>query len=49
MMFKDRPDVGQRLSKQQYIASDEIATVIYLAQSLCKPILAEGPAGEGKT
>ncbi len=49
MMFKDRPDVGQRLSKQQYIASDEIATVIYLAQSLCKPILAEGPAGVGKT
>jgi len=49
MMFKDRADVGQRLGKQQYIANDEIATVIYLAQALCKPILAEGPAGVGKT
>ena len=49
MMFKDRADVSQRLGKQQYIASDEIATVIYLAQALCKPILAEGPAGVGKT
>jgi MoxR-like ATPase len=37
------------LGNQQYITSDEIATVVYLAQSLCKPILAEGPAGVGKT
>ena len=37
------------LGSQQYIASDEIGTVVYLAQSLCKPILAEGPAGVGKT
>jgi len=49
MMFKDTADVGQRLGKQQYIASDEINTVVYLAQSLCKPVLAEGPAGVGKT
>jgi len=49
MMFKDRADVGQRLGQQQYIASEEIATVIYLAQELCKPVLAEGPAGVGKT
>jgi MoxR-like ATPase len=49
MMFKDRADVGRRLGNQQYITSDEIATVVYLAQSLCKPILAEGPAGVGKT
>ncbi len=49
MMFKDTADVGQRLGKQQYIASDEISTVVYLAQSLCKPVLAEGPAGVGKT
>ncbi|MEW5985172.1 MAG: MoxR family ATPase [Chloroflexota bacterium] len=48
-MFKDITDVRQRLGRQQYIASEEIATVIYLAQSLCKPILAEGPAGVGKT
>lgn len=49
MMFNDRSDVSQRLSAQQYITSDEIATVIYLAQSLGKPVLAEGPAGVGKT
>ncbi len=48
-MFKDTADVRNRLSGQQYIASEEIGTVVYLAQSLCKPILAEGPAGVGKT
>ena len=48
-MFKDIADVLQGLGNQQYIASEEISTVVYLAQSLCKPILAEGPAGVGKT
>lgn len=48
-MFKDIADVVNRLGNQQYIASEEISTVVYLAQSLCKPVLAEGPAGVGKT
>ena len=48
-MFTDTIDVRRRLGSQQYIASEEIGTVVYLAQSLCKPILAEGPAGVGKT
>ncbi|MDX1417287.1 MAG: MoxR family ATPase [Candidatus Promineifilaceae bacterium] len=48
-MFKDTAEVRQGLGTQQYIASEEIGTVVYLAQSLCKPILAEGPAGVGKT
>jgi MoxR-like ATPase len=48
-MFKDIADVRDRLGHQQYIASEEIGTVVYLAQSLCKPVLAEGPAGVGKT
>lgn len=48
-MFKNIADVLQGLGNQQYIASEEISTVVYLAQSLCKPILAEGPAGVGKT
>lgn len=48
-MFKDIPDVRDRLGQQQYITSEEIATVTFLAQSLSKPILAEGPAGVGKT
>jgi MoxR-like ATPase len=37
------------LAAQRYIASDEVATVIYLAEQLGKPILTEGPAGVGKT
>lgn len=48
-MFKNIDDVKQQLGQQQYIASEEIGTVVYLAHSLCKPILAEGPAGVGKT
>ncbi|MCC6168414.1 MAG: MoxR family ATPase [Caldilineaceae bacterium] len=42
-------EVKQALSKQQYIAGDEIATTVYLAQQLGKPLLTEGPAGVGKT
>ncbi len=37
------------LTNQKYIASDEISTIVYLAQKLGKPLLAEGPAGVGKT
>ena len=48
-MFKDKREVQQGLGKQQYIATDEIATVLFLAERLDKPILAEGPAGVGKT
>lgn len=42
-------NIMEMLATQQYIASDEIATVLYLADRLGKPILAEGPAGVGKT
>lgn len=48
-MFKQISDVKQGLLEQQYIASDEIATVVFLAEQMGKPILAEGPAGVGKT
>lgn len=48
-MFQNPTNVREEMSKEKYIASDEIATVIYLAQSLGKPVLAEGPAGVGKT
>lgn len=37
------------LGEQQYIANDEIATILYLGQQLGKPLLTEGPAGVGKT
>ncbi len=33
----------------QYLADDGIASVVYLADRLGKPILIEGPAGTGKT
>ncbi len=48
-MFRTINDVQDKLGSQQYIASEEISTVVYLAQDLCKPILTEGPAGVGKT
>jgi MoxR-like ATPase len=48
-MFKDISQVTQRLSEQQYISTDEISTVMFLADKLGKPVLAEGPAGVGKT
>ena len=48
-VFDSTKTVKAELSKQRYIASDEIATIVYLAQKLGKPLLAEGPAGVGKT
>jgi MoxR-like ATPase len=41
--------VRESLGAQKYIASNEIATTIFLSERLGKPILAEGPAGVGKT
>jgi len=48
-MFSSIDDVIDRFAKHQYIASRRIATVIYLASELKKPVLVEGPAGVGKT
>jgi MoxR-like ATPase len=47
--FASPATIKQALGKQQYIASDEIATTVYLVQQLGKPLLIEGPAGVGKT
>lgn len=33
----------------QYVAGDGLATVLFLAQQLARPLLLEGPAGVGKT
>ncbi|HEY1412731.1 MAG TPA: MoxR family ATPase, partial [Rhodopila sp.] len=41
--------VEQGLGEVGYIASRQIATAIYMARHLQKPILVEGPAGVGKT
>ena len=48
-MFKSVSDVQDRLQDVGYIASREIATVVFLASATQKPILVEGPAGVGKT
>jgi MoxR-like ATPase len=48
-VFNDINEVRERLGTQQYIASNEIATVMFLSERLGKPVLAEGPAGVGKT
>ena len=48
-MLKQVSDVSDALFGQQYIASDEISTAVFLAERMGKPILAEGPAGVGKT
>jgi MoxR-like ATPase len=48
-MFNSINDVREGLLRQQYIAGDDIATIVYLAERMGKPVLAEGPAGVGKT
>jgi MoxR-like ATPase len=47
--FASPSELKNALGEQQYIASDEIATIMYLSQQLGKPLLTEGPAGVGKT
>ncbi len=48
-MFDDLQQVNVALRQEQYIATDEISTVVFLAYKLGKPLLVEGPAGVGKT
>jgi MoxR-like ATPase len=48
-MFASIEDVQERFHASQYIASRRIATVVYLAARMNRPILVEGPAGVGKT
>lgn len=47
--FESTGTVKSHLAAQKYIASEEIATIVYLTQKLGKPLLTEGPAGVGKT
>jgi len=48
-MFQSADEVVNRLAGEQYICTREVATVVYLACAMRKPILVEGPAGVGKT
>jgi MoxR-like ATPase len=48
-LFASPDDVLERLRATGYVADRPVATTIFLADRLGKPILAEGPAGVGKT
>ncbi|MFI7168964.1 MadB family AAA-type ATPase [Rhodococcoides fascians] len=47
--FTDAADLRRALAEQDYIADDDLATVVHLATALDRPLLLEGPAGVGKT
>jgi MoxR-like ATPase len=47
--FVSVDDVLARLRAERYLADRRIATCVYLAEKMQKPILVEGPAGVGKT
>ncbi|GAA0353464.1 MoxR family ATPase [Actinoallomurus spadix] len=49
MTLSSPTDVRERLAAVDYLADDAIATTVYLAAALGKPLLVEGPAGVGKT
>ncbi len=42
-------DISKVLSKQGYVSSIDISTIVFLAMKMNRPILVEGPAGVGKT
>jgi MoxR-like ATPase len=48
-MFESVAEVQQRFKDARYIANRRIATVVYLAERMGRPVLIEGPAGVGKT
>lgn len=48
-MMQSVADVAAQLERQHYLAGPEVATALYLALRLEKPLLVEGPAGVGKT
>jgi MoxR-like ATPase len=47
--FTSVDDVSAKLAEAGYLASTAVATTVFLADQLGKPLLVEGPAGVGKT
>ncbi|GAA3568132.1 MoxR family ATPase [Amycolatopsis ultiminotia] len=47
--FSSVEDVSAKLAEAGYLASTAVATTVFLADRLGKPLLVEGPAGVGKT
>jgi MoxR-like ATPase len=48
-LFESIEDVREKLAEQKYVSDKRLATVVFLATRLNKPVLIEGPAGVGKT
>jgi MoxR-like ATPase len=48
-VFEGIEEVQARLTDQSYVCDRRLATVVFLATRIGKPILVEGPAGVGKT
>jgi MoxR-like ATPase len=49
LYLQSQDEVSSALTRVGYLPSTEIATTVFLATRLAKPILVEGPAGTGKT
>ena len=47
--FKSVEEIRSRFEAADYICSEQIATCVYIAHNLQKPVMVEGPAGVGKT
>ena len=47
--FSHAKELSDALREHDYIADDDLATVVHLATALERPLLLEGPAGVGKT
>src|SRR5262249_35679702 len=48
-LFASPDQLALKFREQGYIADRRIATTLYLADRMQKPVLVEGPAGVGKT
>jgi len=48
-MFQSREELEKKLAEHNYLIDRNVATVVFLAVKLQKPLLVEGPAGVGKT
>ncbi|REF01178.1 AAA family ATPase [Thermomonospora umbrina] len=48
-LFASPAETVRRLADAGYLADEAIATTVFLADALGKPLLVEGPAGVGKT
>ena len=48
-MFSSIEEIQQAMEREKYICDRGLATVLFLALKLEKPVLVEGEAGVGKT